>query len=47
MEFRRVSEAVITTANVITFHGADYEIPGIDTFEGCKEDSVLYCKAKS
>jgi len=37
----------ITTANVITYKGAQYEITRIDTFEGYKEDLVLYCKVKS
>jgi len=37
----------ITTANVITYKGVDYEITRIDTFEGYKEDLVLYCKVKS
>ena len=37
----------ITTANVITYKGVDYEITRIDTFEGYKENLVLYCKVKS
>lgn len=36
----------ITTANVITYKGIDYEITRIDTFGDCKEDLVLYCKVK-
>ena len=39
--------ADITTAHIIHFHGVQYEITRIDTFEGYKEDLTLYCKRKS
>lgn len=38
--------ADITTAHIIRFHGIQYEITRLDTFEGYKEDLTLYCKRK-
>ena len=37
----------ITTAHVIKYNGIQYEITRIDTFEGYKSDSTIYCKRKS
>ena len=36
----------LTTANMVRYNGALYNITRIDTFEGYKEDLTLYCVAK-
>ena len=45
--FQTEYRADITTAHVVRYKGVNYEITRIDTFEGYKEDLVLYCKVKS
>ena len=34
----------LTTANMVRYNGTLYNITRIDTFEGHKEDLMLYCK---
>lgn len=36
----------ITTAHVIRYRGADYDITRVDTFEGYKGDITLYAKRR-
>lgn len=37
----------ITTAHIVHFHGVDYAITRVDTFDGFKNDFTLYAKKKS
>jgi len=37
----------ITTAHVIRYRGADYDITRVDPFEGYKQDLTLYCKKRA
>ena len=37
----------ITTAHVIRFKGADYDITRVDPFEGYKSDITVYCKKRA
>jgi len=39
--------ADITTAHIVRFRGADYDITRVDTFEGYKSDLTLYCKKRA
>lgn len=46
MLFQISYRADITTAHIIRFHGVQYEITRLDTFEDYKENLTLYCKRK-
>lgn len=37
----------ITTAHVIRYRGADYDITRVDPFEGYKSDITVYCKKRA
>ena len=37
----------ITTAHVIRYKGADYDITRVDPFEGYKNDITIYCKKRA
>lgn len=37
----------ITTRHIVRFHGVDYDITRVDTFEGYKSDLTIYCKERA